>query len=1050
MIKRVIKADGSIEDFDLGKLSKWSQYASKVGGNWSVLAVETFNKLPEECSSDDIHQTMIDVCYSKQDLVYSRVASRLEIATLRKNIERKLGIKVNKATFKEIRKALLGKGVWDSNTIPEYSKQQESLYEELKNIPLESWQVSQWSDKYLLKLDDVVVETPTIAAIGIGLGLHGDNEDGYNLARDVIHGRTNLPTPFLNGIRNGDFNGVSCCVISGGDSVESIEVAQHLAVRMTAKKAGIGIEFTTRSKGSGVKNGRIKHLGKHPIYKHTDSGVKEFTQETRGGSATVSFTCIDPEVYNIALWKSQRIDIEQRLDKLDYSFVFNDAFIDAVINRKDWYLFDYGKSPEVYDVFYRGSVEQYNSIVESQKENAIKKVSAIDLIKHILLIRQETGRLYCFNVSRANTHTPFKDTIRLSNLCVAPETMILTKDGYFPIGELENQNVEVWNGKEWSETTVVKTGENQKLITVKTSSNQELTCTEYHKWFVQEGYKQSSIVMKRTHELKVGDKLIKFDLPIIEGSTTLEFAYTNGFYSGDGCFSGGKAMTYLYHEKQNLLNHIEDVRNVYVDDKQNRTVITHNGKLKDKYFVPLDNFTIESRLKWLSGLLDSDGAVARNGTNESLQITSIHIEFLRQIQMMLQTLGVTSKINNHSDAGLKSLPLNDGTGNSGQFYCQEAWRLLISSSGLFKLSQLGLKTHRLVWSERMPQRNAEQFVTVKDVVDNGRYDDTYCFNEPKRNMGMFNGILTGQCQEICLPTKPYVDMQDLYSKKGEGETAFCSLGAIVPVNIESDEEYERVAYTLVKSINKLIDKCPKMTENHEVTMLERKSLGVGITGLAEYLYKNNLDYVDSDENIEFVSDLAEKHCYYLYKASQKLAKEFGESVGGVDFNWLPIDTKINKYAPKMDWESLRGKPRLNSVLVAHMPTESSALASGVTNGLYPPRQRIINKKSRKGVVQFICKDFVQGENLLAWAVDNILLSKYYSAVQDYTDQAISADGYFDPRNYENGKKPVSLLIKEWVAHFKLGNKSMYYVNTYDNDESSIFDIAQDDCESCKL
>ena len=293
-------------------------------------------------------------------------------------------------------------------------------------------------------------------------------------------------------------------------------------------------------------------------------------------------------------------------------------------------------------------------------------------------------------------------------------------------------------------------------------------------------------------------------------------------------------------------------------------------------------------------------------------------------------------------------------------------------------------------------------------------------------------------------------MEDLYNENGSGETAFCSLGAIVPVNIESDEEYERVAYTLVKSINKLIDKCPKMTENHERTMLERKSLGVGITGLAEYLYKNNLDYVDSNENIEFVADLAEKHCYYLYKASQKLAKEFGESVGGVDFNWLPIDTKINKFAPKMDWESLRGKPRLNSVLVAHMPTESSALASGVTNGLYPPRQRIINKKSRKGVVQFICKDFVQGKNLLAWAVDNILLSKYYSAVQDYTDQAISADTYFDPRNYENGKKPVSILIKEWVAHFKLGNKSMYYVNTYDNDESSIFDIAQDDCESCKL
>ena len=141
----------------------------------------------------------------------------------------------------------------------------------------------------------------------------------------------------------------------------------------------------------------------------------------------------------------------------------------------------------------------------------------------------------------------------------------------------------------------------------------------------------------------------------------------------------------------------------------------------------------------------------------------------------------------------------------------------------------------------------------------------------------------------------------------------------------------------------------------------------------------------------------------------------------------------------MNWESLRGKPRVNSVLVAHMPTESSALASGVTNGLYPPRKRVINKKSRKGVVQFICKDFVVGKNLLAWDVDNITLSRYYSAIQDWTDQGISADTYVDLRKYEGGKKPLSLSLKEWVAHFRLGNKSMYYINTRDYNGGSYQD-----------
>lgn len=418
MIKEVIKADGSVEPFDLEKLSKWAKYASKVGGNWSELAIQTFSRLPERVHSKDIHQTMIDVCYLEENIEHSRVAARLELAQLRKNMERKFGVKPNKERFKTLRQIMLDNGLWCKETIPEYSDKQEEVYQELKDVKLEAWQIAQWDDKYLLKSDDVSVEIPALAAMGIGLGLHGNSQDALDLASDIIYGRTNLPTPVLNGVRNGDFDGVSCCVISAGDSVESIATAEHIALRMTAKKAGIGIEYTTRSKGSPVKGGSTKHLGKHSIYKSLDGAVKLFTQVTRGGSATVSFNVIDPEVENIALWKSQRIDIEQRLDKLDYSFCFNDAFLEAVIKKQDWYLFDYQDAPEVWGAFYTASVDEYLSVVQQHIDYGVphKTVKALDLIKHLLIIRQETGRMYCFNVSRANTHTPFLDVIKLSNL----------------------------------------------------------------------------------------------------------------------------------------------------------------------------------------------------------------------------------------------------------------------------------------------------------------------------------------------------------------------------------------------------------------------------------------------------------------------------------------------------------------------------------------------------------------------------------------------------------------------------------------------------------
>lgn len=307
-----------------------------------------------------------------------------------------------------------------------------------------------------------------------------------------------------------------------------------------------------------------------------------------------------------------------------------------------------------------------------------------------------------------------------------------------------------------------------------------------------------------------------------------------------------------------------------------------------------------------------------------------------------------------------------------------------------------------------------------------------------------------------MPTKAYKNIEDLYNDEyleDGGETAFCSLAALVPSNISNDE-YGSVCYNTVLAISTLIEKCPKMTSNHKRTMLSRMSLGIGITGLAESLYKEGLDYDGSDKSLEFVHDLAERHYYYLLKASIDMATLFGRSADGIT-DWLPIDTKVSKWENKMPWEELRGKPRLNSVLAAMMPCESSSLASGTTNSVYPPREKIVNKKSRKGVVQFICNPFKEGVHLTAWEVPSITLSKYYSVVQDFTDQGISADNYFDPTQYEGGRKPLSDLIREWVAHFRLGNKSMYYVNTRDKTSGSVHDVLRSEyveeaCDSCTL
>ena len=131
------------------------------------------------------------------------------------------------------------------------------------------------------------------------------------------------------------------------------------------------------------------------------------------------------------------------------------------------------------------------------------------------------------------------------------------------------------------------------------------------------------------------------------------------------------------------------------------------------------------------------------GIINKLQATSIHKKFLIDIKLMLQTLGIHSKVTISKHYGESLLP--DGKGGKKVYKTKQPYRILITSVEVQKLLQLGFETMRLSLVKHEPNRNAMQFIKVVKVEDKNRYDDTYCFSEKKRHMGVFEGILTGQC-----------------------------------------------------------------------------------------------------------------------------------------------------------------------------------------------------------------------------------------------------------------------------------------------------------------
>lgn len=159
----------------------------------------------------------------------------------------------------------------------------------------------------------------------------------------------------------------------------------------------------------------------------------------------------------------------------------------------------------------------------------------------VLKRRKEIGYPYLMFRDNANTQAPdvYKDKTRIinsSNLCVAPETKILTKEGYKEISEVSGTKQLIWNGEEWSSVDVVKTGKAQPLIKVVTTDGDIIECTSYHKFYLQDG------TVVEAMNLDAGDKLLAFSLPhsgdILE--KTIEGIYDEGRIDDTYCFNEQK------------------------------------------------------------------------------------------------------------------------------------------------------------------------------------------------------------------------------------------------------------------------------------------------------------------------------------------------------------------------------------------------------------------------------------------------------------------------------------------------------------------------------
>ena len=961
---KVIKRSGDSTEmlFDkvtkrLQKLNQAPEFEPLVGVQPDRVAQKVFSSMYDGISTADIDNLTAEVAIGMitENPNYETLAMRVTVSNLQKNCPK---------CFSDAMLALHVKGI-----VSDYFMKCVQLKLDSEIVHKRDYDFGYFGIKTLQKGYLNEGETPQYLFMRVAVGIHGNDIDRvvetYNLMSQKYFTHA-TPTLFNAGTNRPQMS--SCFLVAmKDDSIEDIYETLKECAHISKWSGGIGIHCSnirangTRIRGTnGVADGIVPMLR---VFNNTARYVNQGGGKRKGSFAIY----LEPWHADIMEFLELRLnqgDEEMRCRDLFTAMWIPDLFMEKVEKSEDWHLMCPHECPGLPDVYGEEFNELYRMYVAQGRFK--KVVKARTIWDAILKSQIETGTPYMCYKDSVNEKSNQKNigVVKSSNLCVAPETMILTKNGYQKISDLVGQVIDVWNGEEWSAVTVSRTSDKSRLVRVNFSDGTFLECTEYHKFHLQIGY-GSKTEIKPTTNLVPGDRLIKWTPPNpveFEDTEDFSYPYTHGFFCGDGTYhstySGFKTIptVSLYGEKKKLVEYLEVRTMSGNEDASGRLNVQLPYDLPNKFKVPLRG-TVKTRLDWFAGLCDADGhtqGCPGNPSQKSISVGSIHMNFLRDIQLMLHTLGVSSVIGLLHEAGEMELP--DGKGGKKMFETQTCWRLVVSALGVETLINAGFMTHRLDLSDfTTVTRDVRQYVRVVSIEDNGRMDATYCFNELKRHMGIFNGVITGNCTEIVEVSTP-------------DETAVCNLASLCLPTFVKDGEFDftklaEVTRTVTRNLNRVIDRNYYPTEAGRKSNMRHRPIGIGVQGLADVFQMLGLAF-DEPKARELNREIFEVIYFGALEESCVLAEEEGPYEtfrgspahdGKLQFDlWGQTRHGFDDLKQRIVKWGLR-----NSLLIAPMPTASTAQIMGNNEAFEPYTTNIYLRRTLAGEFVMVNKHLVR-------------------------------------------------------------------------------------------
>ena len=430
----IVKRNGQREHLNIDKIHKVVQHACEglAGVSSSQIEMNANLQFYDGMSTSQIQEILIR---SANDLIsldapnYQFAAARLLSYGLYKEVFGEFEAK----PFIEIIKLNIERGVYDPEILEKYTEEEiarlDSYIHHKRDENFTYAGLRQVVDKYLCqdRSSGEMFETPQYMYMMIAATLFANypKEERMHYVRRYYDAtslfKINIPTPVMAGVRTPIRQFASCVLVDSDDTLDSIFASDMAIGRYTAQRAGIGINSgRIRGVNSKIRGGEVAHTGIVPFLKKFESTVRCCTQNgVRGGSATVHFPFWHQEIEDILVLKNNKGTEDNRVRKLDYSIQLNRTMYERLLKDGEVTLFSPHDVPGLYEAFY-GDPDKFQELYEKyERSTKIKKktVPAMELFSDLIKERAETGRIYVMNVDHANTHSSFKDTVYMSNLC---------------------------------------------------------------------------------------------------------------------------------------------------------------------------------------------------------------------------------------------------------------------------------------------------------------------------------------------------------------------------------------------------------------------------------------------------------------------------------------------------------------------------------------------------------------------------------------------------------------------------------------------------------